>query len=71
MEQFPEVLTVEQAAKYIQVSRPTMDKLIENKTVKAVDITPNGKRRNLRIRKKDLDNIFNAGGEKENVKVDL
>lgn len=52
---FPDVMTVEQAAKYIQVSRAKMDQLIESGEIAARNINEGGTRKIYRISKAALE----------------
>lgn len=52
---FPDVMTVGQAASYIQVSRGKMDQLIESGEIAARNINEGGTRKIYRIAKAALD----------------
>lgn len=60
---FPEVMTVEQAAEYIQVSRAKMDQLIACGDVAARNINEGGTRKIYRISKTALDDWLLANRE--------
>lgn len=51
----PDVMTVDQAARYIQVSRSKMDQLIESGEIPAKNINEGGIRKIYRIAKTALD----------------